>query len=142
MNPFGVWSKAERFDGIGRVEQHPVSRNRCGKVNRDSVAQPGGGEPRGGMGLGAEVEGQVERVNGGSILGQSQMTQLWMVAQEVDHLSTARAQLLRGLSVGQDDRLSLLRHFQNPAVIVWPHRIFDLQQAVFVGGTVGVDVPD
>ena len=41
------------------------------------------------MGLGAEGEGQVERVNGGSVLGQSQMTQLRVVAQEVDHLSTA-----------------------------------------------------
>ena len=35
------------------------------------------------MGLGAQGEGQVERVNGGSVLGQSQMTQLRVVAQEV-----------------------------------------------------------
>lgn len=85
------------------------------------------------VGFGAEGEGQVERVNGGSVLGQSQMTQLRVVAQEVDYLGSARAELFRGLSVGQDDRLSLLRHFQNPAVIVWPHRIGDFHQAVLVG---------
>jgi hypothetical protein len=39
------------------------------------------------------------------------MTQLRVMAQKVDHLSTARAELLRGLSVGQNNRLSLVRHF-------------------------------
>ena len=41
------------------------------------------------VGFGAQGEGQVEGVNGGSVLGQSQMTQLRVVAQEVDHLGAA-----------------------------------------------------
>jgi hypothetical protein len=64
------------------------------------------------------------------------MTQLRVVAQEVDHLGAARAELLRGLSVGKDDRLSLLRHFQiwceflrnlqsylKPCLFYWVYRI-------------------
>ena len=94
------------------------------------------------VGLGAQGEGQVERVNGGSIPGQPQMTQPRVMAEEVDHLSATRAELLRGLSVGQDDRLSLRRHFLDPAVVLRPHRIIDLQQAVLVCGTVRMDVAD
>jgi len=92
------------------------------------------------MSLRLERRGKIKRMNRSAILGQPQVAEVFMAAEEGDDFGAARAEGFGRLTVGKNNGLGLSRHLSDGAVIFWSDGIRHFQKSVFICGPVGMDI--